>query len=121
MGRKIAHDKSFQTLRINASACSASCVCDHVEFVGGRKKFVEGHEGSMHPLYIYCSHFFHLFPKIKRGMAAVCSVAPPLRIYRPMLRTVILVVAINSLKMKQMVLFFCFAVVERLRAKMISK
>ena len=66
--------------------------------------------------------FFHLFSKIKRGMAAVSSVATPLREY--MLRTysaVILVLAINSLKMKQMVDFFCFAVVERLRVGMISK
>ena len=50
--------------------------------------------------------FFHLFPKIERGMAAVCSVAPSLRVYRPMLRTAILVLAINSLKMKQMFFFF---------------
>ena len=58
-------------------------------------------------------------------MAAVSSVAPPLRVCRPMLRTdsaVILVRAINSSKIKQMVVFFfCFAVVERLRAEMILK
>ena len=51
--------------------------------------------------------FFHLLPKIKRGMATVRSVATPLRVY--MLRTysaVILVLAINSFKMKQMVNFF---------------
>ena len=78
----------------------------------------------MHPLYIYITAaiFFHLYPKIKRGMPAVSSVAPLLRVYRPMLRTdsaVILVLAKNS--MKQMVVFFCFAVVERLRAEMILK
>ena len=54
-------------------------------------------------------------------MAAVSSIVPPLRVYRSMLHTVIVVLAINSLKMKQMVVFFCFAVVEWLRAKMISK
>ena len=65
--------------------------------------------------------FFHLFLKIKRCMAAVSSVATPLRVY--MLSTysaVILVLAINFLKMKHIVVFlFCFAVVERLRAGMI--
>ena len=50
--------------------------------------------------------YFYLFPKIEWGMAAVSSMVPPLRLYRPMLRTVILVLAINSLKMKQM--FFLF-------------
>ena len=46
----------------------------------------------------------------------------PLRVH--MLRinsVVILVLTINSLKMKQMIDFFCFAVVERLRAELISK
>ena len=78
----------------------------------------------MHPLCICWSHIFHLFPNINRGIAAVSSVALPLRVYRPMLRTdsaVILVLAINSLKIKQMVDSFCFAVAERLRAEMISK
>ena len=67
--------------------------------------------------------FFHLFPKIKRGVVAVTSVAPPLRVYRPMLRTdsaVIFVLATNSLKMKQR-FFFGFAVVQRLRDEMILK
>ena len=53
--------------------------------------------------------FFHLFPKIKKGMTAVSSVATSLRVY--VLRTysaVILVLAINSLKIKQMVVFFLF-------------
>ena len=53
-------------------------------------------------------------------MDVVSSVATPLRVY--MLQThsaVIIVLAINSLKMKQMVTFFCLAVVERLRAEMI--
>ena len=54
-------------------------------------------------------------------MVAVTSMAPPLSVYKPMLRTdcaVILVLAANSLKMKRVVVF-CFAVVERLRAEMI--
>ena len=69
--------------------------------------------------------FFQLFPKIKRGIAAVSSMATPLHVY--MLRpysAVILVLAINSLKMKQVVVFFyvfCSTLVERLRAEMISK
>ena len=62
--------------------------------------------------------FFLVFLKLKRGMSAVSSMAMPLRVY--MLRTcsaVILVLAVvNSLKMKQMVDFICFTVVERLRA-----
>ena len=37
-------ENSFQTLRIKASAPSASCVCDHVVFVGGRKTFAGSHE-----------------------------------------------------------------------------
>ena len=96
MGR----DKPFQTLRINASARSVSCVCNHAVFVGGRKKFVE----AMNVVCTACIYtgavFFHLFPKIKRGMDAVSSVATQLHVY--MLRTcsaVILVLAINSLKM----------------------
>ena len=51
--------------------------------------------------------FFHLFAKIKRNMAAITSVATSLRV--SMLRTysaAILVLAINSLKMKQMVVIF---------------
>ena len=55
-------------------------------------------------------------------MPAVSSMTTPLRVC--MLRiysAVILVLAITSLKMKQMVDFFCFAVVERLRAELISK
>ena len=59
------------------------CVCDHAVFVGDRKKFGGGRECSMHPLYIHWSHVFHLFPKVKKEMAAVSSVAPPLRVYRP--------------------------------------
>ena len=54
-------------------------------------------------------------------MAGGTSVVRPLRVYMlPTYSAVILVLAINSLKMKQMVVF-CFAIVERLRAKMISK
>ena len=66
--------------------------------------------------------FFHLFPKIKRGMAAVSPVATPLRVY--MLQTysaAIVVLAINSLKIKQMVVIFVEMIIERLRAEMISK
>ena len=66
--------------------------------------------GAMSVVCISCIYtgaaFFHLFPKMKRGMAAVSS-ATPLRVY--MLRTcsaVILVLAISSLKMKQMVVCF---------------
>ena len=50
--------------------------------------------------------FFHLFPKINGGMAALSSMATLLRLY--VLRTysaVILVLAISSLKMKEMVVF----------------
>ena len=55
-------------------------------------------------------------------MPAVSSTTTPLRVY--VLRiysAAILVLAINSRKMKEMVDFFCFAVVERLRAELISK
>ena len=48
--------------------------------------------------------FFYVFLKFKRGMPAVSSMTTPLRVYRPMLRiysAVILVLAINSLTMKQ--------------------
>ena len=67
---------------------------------------------DMPTIHVYNTRavFFHLFPKIKRCMAAVSSVATSLRVY--VLRTysaVILVLArpMNSLKMKQMVVF-CF-------------
>ena len=53
--------------------------------------------------------FFHVFLKFKRGMAAVCSMTTPMRVYRPTLRiysAVILVLAIGSLKMKQTFDFF---------------
>ena len=73
-------------------------------------------------VYITGTVFFYVFLKFKRGMPAVCSMTMPLRIY--MLRiysAVILVLAIISSKMKQMIDFFCFAVVERLRAELISK
>ena len=59
----IACDKSFQTLRINASARSASCVYDYAMFVERCKKFVGGHESSMHCLYAGAV-FFHVFLKI---------------------------------------------------------
>ena len=55
-------------------------------------------------------------------MLAVSSITAPLRVH--MLRiysVVILLLTKNSLKMKQVVDFFCFAVVERLRAELISK
>ena len=72
---------------------------------------------------IYNGTFFlHVFLKFKRGMPAVSSMTTPLLVH--MLRSyraVILVLAINSLKIKQMIDFFCFAVVERLRAELISK
>ena len=66
--------------------------------------------------------FLHVFLKFNRDMRAVSSITTPLRVY--MLRicsVVILELTTNSIKMKQMVDFFCFAVVERLRAKLISR
>ena len=54
-------------------------------------------------------YFYHVFPKFKRSMPAVSSMATPLRVY--MLRiysAVILGLAINSLNMKQLVVFFLF-------------
>ena len=63
-----------------------------------------------------------MFLKFKRGTPVVSSMTTPLRVN--MIRVysaVIIVLAINSLNMKQMVDFFCFAVVERLRAELISK
>ena len=51
--------------------------------------------------------FFQVFLKFKRSMPAVSSMTTPLRVY--MLRiygAAILVLAINSLNMKQMVDFF---------------
>ena len=61
----------------------------------------------------------------KRGMSTVSCMTTSLyhascimfRIYS----AAILVLAINALMMKQTVDFFCFAVVERLRAELISK
>ena len=65
-------------------------------------------------------YFFHVFQKFKRGMPDDSSMTMPLRAY--MLRTynaVILVLAINSIKMKQMGDFYCLAVAERTRAELI--
>ena len=62
-------DKSFQMLRINTSARSASCVGDHAVFIGGHKKFVKGHEYSMHHLYTYESRIFSRVSKIQEGHA----------------------------------------------------
>ena len=68
-------------------------------------------------------YFFHVFLQFKSGMPAVSYTTTPLRVY--MLRNygaVILVLAINSLKMKQMIdVLFRFTVVEELRAELISK
>ena len=80
-------------------------------FVEGFKKFVAGHGCSMHRLHIQCTGavFFSCFVKFKRGMPSVSSMTSPLRVC--MLRiywAVILVLAINSLKMKQMDVFFLF-------------
>ena len=85
------------------------CVCDPAVFVGGRNKFVGGHECSMHCLHILYTRavFYHVLPKFKRGIPSVSFVTTPVRVY--MLRiysAVILVLAINSLKIKQMVDFF---------------
>ena len=66
--------------------------------------------------------FFHVFLKFKRGMLAVSSMTMLLRVHMLQIYSVvILVLTIKSLKMKQMVDFFCFAVVKRLRAELISK
>ena len=98
-------------------------VCDHALIVGGRKTLVGGHECSTQHLYMYAGAlFFHAFLKFKRGMPAVSSMTTQLR--KHMLRiysVVILVLTIKSLKMKQMIDFFCLAVVERVRAELISK
>ena len=86
------------------------CVCDHAVFVEDRKKFVV----AMSVVCTACTYrptgavfFFLLFLKFKKGMPAVSSMATPLRVY--MLRiysAAILVLAINSLKMKQIADFF---------------
>ena len=55
-------------------------------------------------------------------MLAISFMATTLRAHMlTIYNVVILVLTINSLKMKQMVDFFCFAVVERLQAELISK
>ena len=63
----------------------------------------------MHHLHVYWSRIFSFVSKIKRGMVALSSVATPLRV--SLLQTysaVIFALAINSLKMKLMVVFlFC--------------
>ena len=66
--------------------------------------------------------FFHVFLKFEKGMPAVSSMTTPLRVYMLQIYSaVILVLAINSLKMKQMVDLFCFAVVKRSRDELIPK
>ena len=66
--------------------------------------------------------FFHVFLKFEKGMPAVSSRTTPLRVYMLQIYSaVILVLAINSLKMKQMVDLFCFAVVKRSRGELIPK
>ena len=86
-----------------------SRVCDHAVFVRGRKKYVGDHECSMHACIDIVAVFFHLFSKIKRCMAAVSTMIMPLHVYTlQMYSAIILVLAINSLKMKQMVVFFLF-------------
>ena len=100
------------------------CVCDYAVLIGGRKNYVGGYECSMHRLYTYWNRIFSYVSKIKRGMPAVSSMIMPLRVYNYMLRiysAVILVLAINSLKIKQIVDFFCFAVVVLLHAELILK
>ena len=72
--------------------------------------------------YVREAYFLPAFLKFKRGMPAVSSMTAPLREY--VLRiycAVILALAINSRKIKKWLFFFCFAVVERLRAELISK
>ena len=63
-----------------------------------------------------------MFLKFKRGMPVVSSYATMhARMHNmlPICSAVILALAINSLKMEEMVDFFCFAVVEGLRAELI--
>ena len=60
----MAGDKSLQTLRLNARARSASFVCDHAVFVGGRKNLWEAMSVVMHRLYIYWSRIFTCVSKI---------------------------------------------------------
>ena len=53
--------------------------------------------------------FFHVFLKFKRGMPTVSSMTTPLRVCMLQIYSAVtLVLAINSLKMKQMVDFFLF-------------
>ena len=65
---------------------------------------------AVYTAYIYTrAIFFHVFLKFKRGIPAVKSMTMPLRVY--ILRiycAAILVLAINSLQMKQMVDFLLF-------------
>ena len=81
------------------------------------------HKCSMHRLYIYWNRFFHVFLKFKKGMSAVSSMTTPRRVYTLRIYSVvILVLAVNSFKMKEIFeLFICFAVVERLCAELMSK
>ena len=68
-------------LRINTSGCSALCLYDHEVFIGGRKKFVGGHECSIHRLLMYGRHFYVIYPTpaefcfflTKRGLKAIIS------------------------------------------------
>ena len=63
-----------------------------------------------------------MFLKFKKDMPAVNFMNTPLRACRlSCYSAVIVVLIINLLKMKQMVDFFSIAVVERLRAEVISK
>ena len=99
------------------------CVCDHAVFVGGRKKLWE----AISVACTFCAFtgtvFFHVFLKFKRGMPAVSFMTTQMRVYTLRIYSaVILVLAINSLKMKQIFnFFFVFAVVERLCAELMSK
>ena len=80
-------------------------------YVGGRKTLVGGYECTMQLLYIYWSRIFHAFLLFKRGILAVSSITMPLPVLMLRIHSiVILELTIKSLKMKQMVVFFCFAV-----------
>ena len=42
--------------------CLASCLYDLAVFIGDRKKFVGGHECSIHCLLMYGGHFYVMYP-----------------------------------------------------------
>ena len=63
-------------------------------------------------MFILKPYFFHVFLKFKRGMPTVSSMTTLLHVYILGIYSAVInpFVGYNSLKMKQMVDFFCFAV-----------